>query len=319
VTLVFLTPAGWLLALAGALPLLAVVAGERRARRVRRELLLPPGGLWPAAGRAAAIALIALLAGAAAAQPVLVRWSHRATRAEAQAYVIIDTPRSMLAAPGPADRTRFDRARSLALQLRDELPDVPLGVASVTDRMVPHLFPTVDGDALARTVERSVAIEQPPPRDLAVQVTHLDAIGAAGRGNYFGPEARHRLLVVLTDGETVPVDAERLGGLETAGADVVVIRIGDASESIYDGAGRRDPGYRPMAGSAARVATLVAMAGGMAFGEDDAAAAVAAARRITQQGPVVDRRRERDRMPLATWAAAAACVLASGLAVRRVA
>jgi hypothetical protein len=269
--------------------------------------------------RALALAAVAAIAGLLAAQPVLIQWSHREVRGQAQAYVVLDTTRSMLAAAGPGAPTRLDRGRAFAERLRDELPGVPVGVASLTDRLVPHLFPTLDGQAFDRTVEHSVRVEQPPPRDLAVQATHLDAIAAAGAGNYFSPDARHRLLVLCTDGETAPLDAERLAsGLGPAGVSIVVVRLGRAGESLYDAAGRLDPGYRPPSDAAAEgAAGLAALTGAEVFGEGDQGGALAAARRGALQGPVVDRRRERERRPLAGWLALGACVGAGGLAARR--
>ena len=39
-----------------------------------------------------------------------------------------------------------------------------VGIASLTDRVLPHLFPSTDVDVFEATIERSMAIERPPPR-----------------------------------------------------------------------------------------------------------------------------------------------------------
>src|SRR5207245_1127951 len=80
----------------------------------------------------------------AGTQPTLVRRSQHHVRKDAQAWFVLDTSLSMKAAAGPAAPTRFERAQALAIRLRRKLGDVPVGIASITDRALPHLFPTAD-------------------------------------------------------------------------------------------------------------------------------------------------------------------------------
>ncbi len=86
-----------------------------------------------------------------------------------------------------------------------------MGIASLTDRTLPHLFPRVDKDVFNATLDRSVGIERPPPRSsLVTTATKLDALATIRGQRYFTPKSRKRVVVVLTDGESQPVSAARL-------------------------------------------------------------------------------------------------------------
>ena len=139
----FLTPAAGLVAFAVILPLVAFVRSERRSARVRTLLRLPAPGGSPRLTVVALVA-VAILVGIGAAQPVFEEWDERPERMDAQVFFALDTSRSMLAAAGPGQPTRFDRAAAAARQMREALGDVPVGIASITDRALPHLFPSAN-------------------------------------------------------------------------------------------------------------------------------------------------------------------------------
>jgi len=202
----FLTPLGALVALAGLLPLGFFALRERRAKQVRDTLGLTD----PGAGRTLLIALaaVSILTGIAAAQPVIDRAQARQERADAEVLFVFDTTRSMYASARAGESTRFDRARRIARDIRAALPQVRAGVGSLTDRALPHLFPTIDGSTFRSTLARSIAIERPPPSSYSRLATDLNGLAAVGRQGYFLPETRKRLLIVLTDGETEGVRAE---------------------------------------------------------------------------------------------------------------
>ncbi len=123
----FLTPLAGLVALLVALPLAAMLLTERRVSEVRRALRLPePRASKPLA--AIALVVLAALLGLGAAQPAVDTTEERLARADAEVYVVIDTSRSMLAASGAGDQTRFERAQTAALRLRSELPEIPIGL-----------------------------------------------------------------------------------------------------------------------------------------------------------------------------------------------
>ena len=67
-----------------------------------------------------------------------------------EVVVVLDTSRSMLASASPGAPTRFERAVGFGAALRSRVGDVPFGLASFTDRVLPHLFPTLDGQASVR-------------------------------------------------------------------------------------------------------------------------------------------------------------------------
>ena len=77
----------------------------------------------------------------------------------------------MAAAPGPRSRTRLDRATAAAERLRAAIPEVPSGIATLTDRVLPDLLPVGDAGAFDATLRRAVAIEEPPPRALSLRAT----------------------------------------------------------------------------------------------------------------------------------------------------
>ena len=111
-----------------------------------------------------ALGLVGAFVAIAAAQPVLVTREEQLVRRDAELYVVIDTSRSMLAAADAGEPNRFDRAKRIATELRREFPDLPMGLASMTDRLLPHLFPTVDGATYGATLARAMGVDRPPPR-----------------------------------------------------------------------------------------------------------------------------------------------------------
>ncbi len=203
VSITILTPLGGLLVLAGLVPLLALRTGEGHARSIARTLGLPEGRSPRAAF--AAVGTIAALLGLAASQPVLALEHGGRVRTDAEVYVVLDTSRSMLAASSADGRSRFERAKALALLLRSELDDVPVGVASLTDRVLPHLFPSTDSDLYTTTIERAMEVDNPPPdRDWAGRATTFGALSALATSSFFSSSAKWRVAVLLTDGETHP-------------------------------------------------------------------------------------------------------------------
>ena len=151
-----------------------------------------------------ALVLLPALVAVAAAQPVVVRQQMVSERADAQAIVLFDTSLSMRAAAGPGRPTRLARAKRLALRLQHALPDVPMGLASMTDRSLPNLMPTTDRTLFERTVMQSVAVNQPPPSQeyRTGRATTFDALIPLVESHLFAQGVQRRLLVVFTDGES---------------------------------------------------------------------------------------------------------------------
>ena len=140
----FLTPVDALFALAAAAPLAVLLATERRSERIRATLKLGGPGRRTFAQVAGALFLLPALVAVAAAQPVVVHQQQVRERGDAQAFFVIDTSESMAASAGPQAPTRLQRAKRLARRLQQALGDVPVGIATMTDRVLPDLMPTTD-------------------------------------------------------------------------------------------------------------------------------------------------------------------------------
>ncbi len=307
--IVFLTPLAALVAFAVALPLGAAVVRERRDGRIRRALgLAAPGRATRFGSTIAAAGLIACLA-AAAAQPAVRIAQPLPARTDAQMFFVLDVSRSMGASAAKHAPNRLDRARLVALRMRRSLRNVPAGIASLTDRVLPHLFPTADERVFASTLHRSIGIGRPASGTPAAErSTDIQALQMLQTG-YFGP-VRRRLAVVLTDGESNPFVAAPLFALLDSGhIDLLVVRVWGAREAIYRPDGKRDPGYQPDRASTAHLGVLSPhLVGGRVFDERTVGAAAAAAKRYFGRGPVVAQGRSERTLKLGQYAALAAAL-----------
>ena len=303
-----LTPLGLLLALAAVVPVAAWLVAERRAARIREALGLEPPGRspWLRPGAAAAVPLLLALA---CAQPVLTREDERRVRTDAAAMVLVDVSRSMQARTAPGEPTRLTRARDLAVRLRDDLADVPVGLASMTDRTVPLLLPSADANTFEQTVRRALASESPPPREVSTVASTLAAIGDTAGANLFLPSDRRRVVVVLTDGESRPfAEGEVARALRAARIDLVTVHVGDEDERVFRDGGIAEQVYRPDPRAGDVLRSLAAAAGGTAVAEDDPGDAVRAASAPLGDGPTRTVGGERRLVPLAPWLAFLALV-----------
>ncbi len=235
----------------------ALVVGARRVARVREALRLPAPP--PRSNRlrvGCLLAVIALLA-LAAMQPALRERTSQRARTDAAAFVVLDTSRSMAAAPAPGGTTRLARAKRIALDLAARTGDVPIGLATFTDRVLPDLFPTPDRAAFDGVVA-SVTIEDPPPRDVNTVATTFGALGSLGTGGFFPAGVRRRAVVLVTDGESRSFDPGAVAGtLAAHGIELDVVRVGGAGDRVYRPNGTPEANYRPdPAGATASVAQL---------------------------------------------------------------
>lgn len=233
--LAFLTPLGALVALAALVPLAVYRARERRLREIRAALGLDEPSRESRLLLVAALVAVCGLVALAAAQPVLATTREVRERTDAQVFLVVDNSRSMLASSRPGAPNRFDRAREIGQRLADNLPEVPVGVASMTDGLLPHLFPTTDRQVLEATLGKTLDIESPGPSTFySARATTFDALEAAPMLNYFPPAAKKRVLVVLTDGETRPSETDLANAFRREPRiETVFVRIWDADERIY--------------------------------------------------------------------------------------
>lgn len=313
----FLSPLGALIALAVVAPLAAHGLLELRARRVARNLTLALPPVRSRLGVPVAITGVAVLLALAAAQPVISGTKTRLGRADAEVYVLFDTSRSMLARRNSESPTRLTRAKRLAQDLRLALSDVPVGIASLTDRMLPHLFPTLDSQVFASTVKDAIGIEHPPPVGAGPVATDFNSIANIATNNYFRPGIAKRLLVVFSDGESRTFDDLVLtNALRRGHVRILFVHLWDSREQVFLLRNAADPGYRPDAESA-REAERVATAGqGEVVGEDGNALR-AGAKEIIGTGPATRLREQRTRVSLAPFVALAALLPLSFVFLRR--
>ena len=307
-SLTALTPLGALLALGLALPLVALWRIRGRACAVRtalgvasprrRNVLLPLG----------ALVLGGVLLALAATQPVFAWTRDRTVRTDAEAFVVLDVSRSMLAREDLGSPTRLERAKAAAAEIRSSLPDVRVGVASLTDRVLPHLFPTANEEVFAATLQRSVGIERPPPRgSFLTSATSLNALTTLRGLRYFTPSSTKRLAIVLTDGESQPVSNARIGSLfrRSPAIGVVFVQIWGKDERVFS-RGVPEPQYRADPNARGILDRLAASANGAVYSESDVGAAERKARSLLGSGPTVVEGEEAGKVPLAPYLAAAA-------------
>lgn len=294
----FLTPVAALFGLLAAVPLAVFVWRRRRVEQIQRALGLAAVAPHRRLLLAASLAAVPALVGIAAAQPVVTSTRTVPQRSDAEVFVVMDTSRSMLASSASGEPTRIERAKELGLELQEALPDIPLGIASMTDRVLPHLFPTVDGRVYRETMLEAIGIERPPPStSFGTNVTTLDSLGVIPTLAFFPPRAKNRAIVVFTDGETQPVSTLGTDFAATPKIDVTFVKVGDASEQIFE-SGVSEAAYEADPSSAGLLADAAAAAEGRVLEEGRTPETAAAVRAALGAGPTQERRIEGNRRAL---------------------
>lgn len=313
----FLTPVASLFVLAAGVPLAALVLNERRAREVRAQLRLRAPGRRALLPVAIALVLLPALVAAAAAQPVVVRQETVSERADAQGFVLLDTSLSMKASAGPRAATRLARAKRMALRLQRALPDVPFGIASMTDRSLPNLMPTVDRTLFERTMSQSVAIDRPPPSQPHPNglASSFEAIVPLVESHFFAQGVQRRVVVVFTDGEAGQVSPLLKLTLQRR-VTPVFVHVWEADEGIWQN-GRRDTRYTPDASSAAALREMADVAGAKVFEETDFGKLARAVRDAIGYAQARQEVAAYARVPLAPWFVLAAALPLGYLLWRR--
>jgi len=258
--LVFLSPAGALIALAVALPLAAAAVGAVRRTRTRDVLGLgPPGrrGLVDVA----CLAAVPLLLGLAAAGPALRSPAARPTLKSTEVIFVFDVSRSMGARVGPHGETRLSQAKKAALALRAAIPEAPVGISSLTTQLLPELFPTADEQAFATTLDKAIDVLKPPPPAFQTKATTFDPLATMRDQGFFKPTTQHRTAVFFTDGESTRFFPENIGLRLTgklppttvfgrvqkpqARVKLLLMHYWDPKERVYLQDGGVDAAYRP--------------------------------------------------------------------------
>lgn len=302
----FLTPVAGLLALGAVLPLVLMLDGEHRSKIARAALRLPDPTRGGRALVIGCLAAVPVLLGIAAMQPIVDVEARHITRTDAECWFVLDTSRSMVASRTPTSATRYERAADAALQLRSSIGTVPSGIASLTDRLLPHLFPTPDKAVFSATVRRSMGVDRPPPGTYNVTATTLGSLAALAAQNYYSVAAQRRVAVIFTDAESRSFPTGGVGALfrRRPGIKTVFVRIGDVDERVYTTEGAEEPGYQPVPGAGRMIRLLAAATGGKGFDEHQLKEASAALREAVGTGRTQVEGREKSRIALAPWAVA---------------
>ena len=292
-SLAFLSPLAAVAGLVGGLALFALHSARRRAARIETALSLEPPSRFGFRLDIGLVVAVALLLAFAAAQPVVSATASTSGRDSAEVIVVVDITRSMTARRAPTEPTRFERAQRIAKELRAGVHDVRFGVASITDRILPHLFPTLSANAFTATIDRAIGIERPPPDRLASRATALGALEDLGPANFFQADTQHRVAVVITDGETLPVEFGRLGErLEEAHVQLLFVQLWREGEAVFEPDGTRNPEYRLDMTAPRDLRRIAGAVSGAVFSEEEVRELIAAVEGQLGTGPMVGQARE---------------------------
>lgn len=298
----FLTPMNALFALAAAIPLAALWLTQANVRRVRSLFSLTPTRGRELTGVVASLAVLPMLVGVAAAQPVVVRHHLHGERSDAQVFFVFDTSRSMSARQGLEAPTRLERAIKDADGMLPKLGDIPVGVATMTDRVLPNLMPTPDTALVQRTLQQSVGIDEPPPsRFYHGRATTLLALVPIANSNLFNPGVRHPILVVFTDGEASPVQGEvRTAEVHAMQVPPFFVHVWQPTERVYRH-GKIDPRYVPDPNSGRVLDQFASISRGHVFQEDSIGSLVQTIRADAGDAPAKAAVMGYARIALAPW------------------
>ena len=234
-----------------------------------------------------------------------------------QVLFVLDVSRSMAASAHLRSPTRLDRAAAAAERLRTAVPTVPAGIAGLTDRVLPNLLPVADAAGFARVRRPGRLDREPAAAGDAVRATAYDALEQIPGAGFFDPRARSRIVVVLTDGESTPVQTGEVAAAFAAqpGYHVLFVRFWRSGEAIFDADGRVESAYRPDPAGGAVLDNLASALGGSAYGEDALGSAEQRLRQLAGDGPAtVLPGTVRTETPLAPFSAGLAIVVAAALA-----
>jgi len=299
----FLTPLAGLFALTAAIPLAALLLMEERTRRLRQLFSLGTPRRRELVTAAVALALLPALVAVAATQPVIVHKQTLTERVDAQVMLVFDTSLSMSARSDLHAPTRLARAEREARALIPQLGDIPVGIASMTDRVLPNLMPTTNVGVALRTVDQSVGINEPPPSlRYPGRASTLEALLPIAGDNLFPPGVRHRILVIFTDGEEQALPP--FSTLDSLAQQVAIpplfVHVWAPTERIYTH-GRIDPNYAPDPSSSGVLTQFARLTHGDVLREGDLNGLLGAIRAEAGSKPATTMSLGYARVALAPW------------------
>ena len=155
-------------------------------------------------------------------------------------------------------------------------------------------------------MKRAIGVDSPPPqRFYANRATALDALTAFVTAAYFRPQTQYRAVIVLTDGESLPVSPTVAVMLrKPPGVHVIFVHVSTPADRIYTTT-VPDPNYRPDPASGAFLQRVAAVLHGTSVSEGDVSGAAAAARAALGAGPIKNVS-ETARVALMPWVTLAA-------------
>lgn len=195
-----------------------------------------------------------------------------------------------------------------------------MGVASVTDRVLPYIFPSGNFDAVEATIDQCVAVGNPPPkREIATQATQFGALARITTTNFFLPSAKKRLVIVLTDGESLPFAPRVLGTAlgKTSGLYPIFVHFWRPKEQVFTN-GAPEVSYRSDPRSGPTMAALGKATHGLAADESQLDRVVSASRAFLGNGKTLPGSSRRDSLALAPFSLLVALVPLGVLLRRRV-
>jgi von Willebrand factor type A domain len=298
----FLTPLAGLFALTAAIPLAALLLMDGRTRRLRRLFSLAAPRRRELVTAAIALAILPALVAVAATQPVVIHKKTLTERVDAQVFLVFDTSLSMSARSGLHAPTRLARAKQEARALIPQLGDIPVGIATMTDRILPNLMPTTNAGVALRTMDQSVWIDEPPPSlQYKGRATTLQALVPMASDNLFPPGVRHPILIIFTDGEEQPPPPfAGYSFAEQVSIPPLFVHIWAPTEHIYEH-GRIDPNYQPDPTSARVLAHFAGLTHGHVFRDGDLKALLGEIHTEAGSKPATTRLLGYARIALAPW------------------
>jgi len=275
----------------------------RRERRAARAVGLEPQQIWRAAERAVCAAIVVVLAVFAASEPSRRQTTRVQLRADAEAYLYVDSSGSMLASASASAPTRLRQARAAAAKFAQELPaDLPLGAGAFPESPLPLTMPIGDRQLFITTINRQTVPGSLPELYYGgVTATNFANLSYLTSARFFLPTTTRRIVILLTDAEGPSFDSTAVvTALKTAHIKLVVVRFGSPHDHVWLEAPHRapvtDPRFVSDLSDLGEMRLLSTETGGGFYNASQLGAAIAKVDRLAGHG------RDRPAEPLSLYA-----------------
>ena len=163
-------------------------------------------------------------------------------------FLVFDTSLSMKARSAPDAPTRLTRAKQEAKALIPHLGDLPVGIATMTDRVLPNLMPTPTVRARAEDGEASRCGSTSRRRACATTAgrRRWSRSSRSSSDRLFPPGVKHPMLVVFTDGEMkAPPPFTGYSFAQQVTIPPLFVHVWTPTERTSTWTGQVDPAYQP--------------------------------------------------------------------------